>query len=304
MTAVRTFVRSTRTLCTPFVLLLVFALLLTFVFVLYQPTEGPGRDFQRIGWQSWSVVNEQKTEHALGPLPVDPGSIGAGNSSLPPGVDWWDVEKPQGMTHPSSLPLDKWAPLLPHETGITDITVARCVVSPELTTICNPPTTPEEDGMKGPWVRIPRDLNKKDGLWYLVSLFTLVSSSILVNNTLKHLYYRRSRRLDIPLITEIQLLPKSTEPSGAHQEKWKRASRSLRDGVMGSDPLYLWYKLGPTAQELSESGRQSLITELDILYGKDRSWFGFKKLDAAINEGRKGKVDPVWLTIREGVKSA
>jgi hypothetical protein len=70
---------------------------------------------------------------------------------------------------------------------------------------------------------------------------------------------------------------------------------------MSLPPLYLWYKLGPTTQELSDSDKQSLITELDILYGKDRTWFGFEKVDAAINEGSK-KVDPVWLTLRRGVK--
>jgi hypothetical protein len=43
------------------------------------------------------------------------------------------------------------------------------MIPPEMTTVCRPPTTPEEDALKGPWVRIPRDLNRKDGLWYLVS---------------------------------------------------------------------------------------------------------------------------------------
>jgi hypothetical protein len=115
-TAWRTVSRTTHT-CGPFISVFVFALLLTFVFVLYQPSEGPGRSIQRIGWQSWDVIGEQPKTETLGPLPVDPGGTGTTNSTLPPGVDWWDVEKPAETTSSSTLPLDVWAPLLPHDTG-------------------------------------------------------------------------------------------------------------------------------------------------------------------------------------------
>jgi hypothetical protein len=152
-------------------------------------------------------------------------------------------------------------------------------------------------------VRIPRDLNKKDGLLYLVSSIPHVLLQVW-NFVQQHLYYRRTRRRDIPLITDIQLLPKNAEPTNSDREKWNKVEHSVRDGVVGLPPLYLWFKLGPSLQELDDSDKKKLVTELDVLYGKDRTWYGFEKVDAAINEGEGGKVDPVWLTLRRGVKGS
>ena len=40
------------------------------------------------------------------------------NTTVPEGVDWWNVTTPTDQTADSaSLPLDTWAPLLPHDTG-------------------------------------------------------------------------------------------------------------------------------------------------------------------------------------------
>jgi hypothetical protein len=39
-------------------------------------------------------------------------------ATVPEGVDWWNVSKPQDNTiDAASLPLDEYAPLLPHDTG-------------------------------------------------------------------------------------------------------------------------------------------------------------------------------------------
>ena len=104
--------------------------MLSILFILYQPTRGPGRYVQRIGWQSFDFVQEDSALLPQGPLPVDPGSIGGsvgtgdgGLSSLPPDVDWWDVENAAATENAASswssasLPMDKWNPLLPHDTG-------------------------------------------------------------------------------------------------------------------------------------------------------------------------------------------
>jgi hypothetical protein len=120
--------------------------------------------------------------------------------------------------------------------------------------------------------------------------------------SVQNLYYRRTRRLDVPLIVEIQLLPKDAIPANSPDENWRKADVSARNGVMRQPPLYLWFKLGSPLQELSQSDKQGLITELDVLYGTDRPWYGFEKVNSAINDGQKGKVDPVWLTLRRGVK--
>lgn len=95
------------------------------------------------------------------------------------------------LTNPdgaSSLPLDVWDPLLPHRTGcelnrfcyairpliticmpqVTEIAVKPCMIPPWFTYYCNPRSTPEEDALKGSWVRVDNDLNLKTGIWYLV----------------------------------------------------------------------------------------------------------------------------------------
>ena len=113
------FIRSIYSIFVPTAAIVGFSLLLTFFYVLYQPTRGPG-DVQRLGWQSWDIVSP--------PPAVDlPSSVNeTGNRPLPTSgghdtdVDWWNVTAPGSSTSPvdsASLPLDVWAPLLPHDTG-------------------------------------------------------------------------------------------------------------------------------------------------------------------------------------------
>jgi hypothetical protein len=103
-----------RTTCAPFTAVLCFSFLLTVVFVLYQPTRGPG-DLQKLGWQSWASIS---------PKPATDDNINTSNttaqndgSGVPQGTDWWDVETPEPEIESSSLPLDVWDPLMPHDTG-------------------------------------------------------------------------------------------------------------------------------------------------------------------------------------------
>ena len=120
----------------------------------------------------------------------------------------------------------------------------------------------------------------------------------------QNLYYRRTRRLDVPLITEIQLLPENqSPPSIPWPGTWTKVSLSIRDGVRGEPPMYLWYKTGKTARELSaEEKRNDLITELDVLYGDDRPWYGFTKLEPSVTIPKAHRVEDEWLTYRKGVK--
>ncbi|KZS94402.1 Metallo-dependent phosphatase [Sistotremastrum niveocremeum HHB9708] len=279
--------RSTRSICAPITSIICFALLLTFLFILYQPTVGPGSRIQRIGWQSWETIGEATPTVLQNPLPIDPGSISSNaTGNIPPEVDWWDVDEATDNLDSvsASLPLDVWAPLLPHDTGLTEIAIAHCFIPASMTEVCNPDTTPEDDAIKGTWVRVERDINKKSGIWYL------------------YLYYRRSRRLDVPLISDIRLLSNGDESELPRGETWKKVPTSIRDGVLGSKSLFLWYKLGPALRDLSQSDRSNLITELDILFGESRPWPGFEKIETPIVPSKPPRIDPVWLTYRRGVK--
>jgi len=89
-----------------------FSCLLTFIFILYQPTPGPGV-VQKLGWQSWDLISmtDAQVENST---PSKPNS----GTTLPEGVDWWNVTTPEDDTiDTASFPLDTYAPLLPHDTG-------------------------------------------------------------------------------------------------------------------------------------------------------------------------------------------
>jgi hypothetical protein len=116
------FLRSVRSTCAPVAAVIGFSCLLTFIFILYQPTPGPGLS-QRLGWQSWDVISFDKvastSNNASTSVDIGQGQ-GQDSSSggdVPEGTDWWDVLKPQESVDAASLPLDVWAPLLPHDTG-------------------------------------------------------------------------------------------------------------------------------------------------------------------------------------------
>jgi hypothetical protein len=133
---------------------------------------------------------------------------------------------------------------------VTELSIRPCLIFPALVSYCDPRTSPEDDALKGRWVRVERDLNEKTGRWYL------------------NIWYRRSRRLDVPLITslliladdEMDLIP---EP----KESWHKSPGSLVDGVSSEKDLFLWYKLRPPLQDETEDQElEEIITEIDGWY--------------------------------------
>ncbi|KZV63009.1 Metallo-dependent phosphatase [Peniophora sp. CONT] len=277
--------RFLRATFVPAALVFSFSILLTFVFILYKPGFGPG-GLQRVGWQAWEPVFDSSSAYSGGN-----SGVGAVDEEQTVGddwdVDWWNVTKPEGGADTASLPLDIWHPLLQHDTGLTEITIERCMWSSSMIDLCSPHSSADEDATKGKWVRVDRDLNLQAGMWHLF------------------IYYRRTRRIDVPLITNLALLPaNSPEPkpsSSAHS--WNRVERSVRDGVMRAPSLFLWYEVGPTLRDIGGDGKANLITELDIVYGDGPAWYGFDKLEggptmeASSGPGRSN----VWLTYRRGV---
>lgn len=98
-----------------------FSFLLTWIFILYQPSPGPGV-VQRLGWQSWDVITMPAENNHIESTNTSTDS-GAGASDPlvngPEQVDWWNVTAPESKVDSSNFPLDVWAPLLPHNTGCT-----------------------------------------------------------------------------------------------------------------------------------------------------------------------------------------
>ena len=115
------FFRFIRSILAPLTTVLAFSLLLTWIFILYQPTEGPGA-IQRLGWQAWDTVTAPKTQTNTNTGSGTPPESEPGDSSTAPspshgGVDWWNVTTEDKQPDSSTLPLDIWNPLLPHDTG-------------------------------------------------------------------------------------------------------------------------------------------------------------------------------------------
>ncbi|PPR01694.1 hypothetical protein CVT24_001522 [Panaeolus cyanescens] len=271
------FYRSLRSICTPLIVLVGFTLMLTYVFILYQPNVGPGMQ-QRMGWQSWTVISIPANKTSATP------SQSHTDTTADKSVDWWNVTSPAEPVDSSTLPLDIWSPLLPHDTGLSEIALSRCVLEPAIGgDLCFPDSTPEEDAIKGKWVRVERDLNLEGG--YISGYLNI--------------YYRRTRRMDVKLITDIQLLGKDELPN--ESGNWEKAKTSIHAGLRGIPPMYLWYKLGKTAGEMTADDKANIITELDILYGEDVPWYGFEKLEPpTLHQGKR--VEATWITYRRGVK--
>ncbi|KAF9005947.1 Metallo-dependent phosphatase-like protein [Cyathus striatus] len=260
--------RALRSMCAPITTVIAFSCLLTWIFILYQPNPGPGLT-QRVGWQSWEVVS----------VPPSSASTNVPSTSEPisdsPASEALDL---------SSLPLDVWSPLLPHDTGLSEITVVRCLLDPAKTgDLCRPDSNSEQDAIKGKWVRVERNLNIEAG--YMSGWLNI--------------YYRRTRRQDINLITDIQLLPDKEQPSPS--EGWRKVSTSLRTGVLRAPPLFMWYRVGKTAADMSTEEKAQIITELDLLYGEDVPWYGFDKLEPPTMIPKRNTL-PTWITFRRGVK--
>ncbi|KAJ6518748.1 Metallo-dependent phosphatase-like protein [Mycena sanguinolenta] len=278
-----------RNVSVPGLTFISFCCMLLFMFILYQPTPGPGI-IQQMGWQSWDTIDipqqDLSTTNTTGGAAGSTGSAGSSQSppveQIPDDVDWWNVTTEETVDQ-ASLPLDVWAPLMAHDTGLSEIALTRCFVNPRLEGgLCDPPSTSQEDAIRGKWVRVDRNLNYEGNYF----------SGYL------NLFYRRTRRQDINLITDIKLYSKSESPSS---EGWEKVPLSLRTGIMGAPPLYLWYQVGKTSAEMTTTERSNIITELDVLYGDDIPWYGFEKLEpATMLHG--GKKESTWLTMRRGVK--
>ena len=53
---------------------------------------------------------------------------------------------------------------------MNEITVLKCILPYYMVDLCAPKSKPEEDALKGKWVRVDNDLNLQTGYWSLVGL--------------------------------------------------------------------------------------------------------------------------------------
>jgi len=149
---------------------------------------------------------------------------------------------------------------------------------------CEPPSTPEEDKTKGKWVMVTKDMNLRTGIWYL------------------NIYYRRTRRLDVPLITDLKVVPEPVPDTlTSDLEGWIMAKGDLHDGIWPKQPVSrLWYKLSDQRKRQGIEA-EGIITELDIVYGDAEPFFGFQRVQGGkILDEKAGKWESVDLAYRRG----
>ena len=120
-------------------------------------------------------------------------------------------------------------------------------------------------------------------------------------NSFKNLYFRRTRRLDMPFITDLHLLPAGKTPEPL-TDPWVKVDHSIRDGVMHTDHMYLWYLPGKTMNEMTAEEKGNLVTEIDVLFGEDRPWYGVEKIEPPVTPEKEGIQESVYVTYRRGVK--
>lgn len=110
------------------------------------------------------------------------------------------------------------------------------------------------------------------------------------------MYYRRTRRFDVPLIDELRMWPEPP-PKDADLDGWVQAPGDLREGERKSaGELRLWYK---TKHQSNSS--TTVITEVMPMFGDDDPFFGFERVQGGkIADAKDGKWDAVDLVYRRG----
>lgn len=132
------------------------------------------------------------------------------------------------------------------------------------------------------------------------------------------LYYRRSRRFDVPYITSVVVLDKGVPvPPGfilaagddLHSGAWPRLPEQRLAYKLRYPPGYETPDGVAAENYQKEEGdapvdEKLVLTEIDVLYGDDEPWFGFSKVRPLILEQSKRHKASVGLVIRMGVPGA
>ncbi|PWN47105.1 hypothetical protein IE53DRAFT_270919 [Violaceomyces palustris] len=261
-----------------------------------------------IGWQANQFVYQPKSKTAGSAPQTLPGAppSPSPNSNFASELD---------QTNLPSYPLDAYAPLLANPAPLTEIAVKSCLPL----TSCSPKSTQQQDTLLGKWVKVDRALDPSVAFGessggVIAGLFSTFEQ--------RHIFYRKSMRLDVPRVVEIKLVETGQpKPKGVG---WHRAKNNLRTKYMrlwgGSKGLHLYYMTrgGSSTEDEAQDGieesrddhvdgratkRQGpppveAITELDVTYGDNPPWPGFEPAGVIVKENRALGQSRTTLTFR------
>lgn len=122
------------------------------------------------------------------------------------------------------------------------------------------------------------------------------------------MFYRRTRRLDTPLISDIRVVSEPV-PDTLQDDLtgWIKASGDLHSGIWPTQKeSRIWYKL--QEQSWANDRRQGMsldfgeiVTEVDVVYGDDEPFYGFSRVNGGkVLDAKLGKWDSVDLAFRRG----
>lgn len=207
-----------------------------------------------------------------------------------------------GLFGGSSLASADWLPQTYNPTPISEITIMKCVFPPAMGHLCTPKSTLKETTMRGNWIRVTKDLNRRVGIYYLFVFYRRLprgsSYGIVTNATIL-----TSR----PTISDLPASPSSI---------WVEVSTSLRTGVWpkAKAEAFLHYRLSTQAEVAEarragngDAGDLEPFTEIDVLYGKTHAPWGFKMMRQMVTGGvddsgsvaNKGNRAGVSLAVRK-----
>lgn len=230
-----------------------------------------------IGYQEFATVASPKTQVSVDASTEQPTDL----QTISPNTSTVD-----GPTYP----LNVYAPLVPNPAPLTEVTVLSCF--PLVLKNCKPLTTPEKDARLGPWVRVDRPLDPDTaesrshetdnwiggglGDWW---------NSFMGSFEAKYLFYRRSRRSDVPRVVDLRLVETGSDnrPVGGDFVGWHRVKVDLKSSFFHilekTASMHLYFKTvggtsedkigaeiyaaGDEAPETSDEGLEA-ITELDV----------------------------------------
>jgi hypothetical protein len=127
-----------------------------------------------------------------------------------------------------------------------------------------------------------------------------------------YVYYRRTRRLDVPLISDIRVVPEPPPDNMTDLLKgWTKAEGDLHSGVWPSQSeMRIWYRTEDQdwtfrkRQEEVSYDYVKFITEMDVVYGDDEPFYGFQKVEGGpIIQSKEGRWESVNLSYRKGTYS-
>jgi hypothetical protein len=187
-----------------------------------------------IGWQA----HERITRPHAAPAASELGALASPADASP---EAWGADPQHDFD--LSFPLDVYAPLLPNPAPLVDMTVHSCFpLSPAM---CMPPSDEATDRRLGRWVRVDRPLDPEAALQLGAGSGGGVLSKVLGGLESRYIFYRRSRRANVPRVVDLRIVHAGQE--APLEPGWKVITNDLTTSMQRmlgtAKSAHLWFRV-------------------------------------------------------------